>query len=434
MNIVAHSPHYNFTMEILLNFLVILIPIFFFLQILPRLQSKSGKVFFGLICSFSAVLSMTFPIVSGPDFLWDLRWIALTLSILYGGIISGSITATSIIIFRFIISGSISPALLNVVIVSVVFIAIFMYLRNYYLPAKHFNKFLLSILFSSITFIVTYLGIFIHFSVIGQIEQFYSFDLWLIILMALSYVFSYMLFAYFSEKIIADHEIKERIVEAEKLELISELAASIAHEVRNPLTVAKGFLQLNRHDGFGKKEHIDLVLSELKQAEQVITNYLDFAKPQIYHQESINMSKFLREIVDLLNPYSTFRGITMIHSIEEHLEINGDMARIRQTLVNIIKNAIEATQKSGVVEVNACYQKDYLQIEVIDTGIGISPEQIKKLGQPYYSTKTKGTGLGLMVTFQLVKAMSGEITYNSKVGVGTTVTILLPVSPFKQQG
>jgi two-component system sporulation sensor kinase B len=416
-----------FLKEFLLNFLIVLIPIFFFHRLIPILDDFRGKVYLGLIFSVSALLSMMFPIVGGTDFLWDLRWIALTLSVLYGGIVSGAITASVIVTFRFKISGDFSPAFLNVLVMAILFVIIFLCVRNYYLRTKRLNKFFLALLFSNITFLITYAAIATHYWIMNDLSSF-NFDFFSFFLpMAFSYVFSYMLFAYFSENIILDHEIKERIVAADKMEIISELAASIAHEVRNPLTVAKGFLQLNM-GGVQNPEHMDLILSELEEANRVVTNYLDFAKPEINMKKSINMSLFLTDLVELLTPFATYHGVSLTHEIEEGIIMYGDSSRIRQALVNIIKNAIEASKHGGVVKVSARSSNGNVEMVIKDTGVGLSKEQINNLGQPYYSTKTKGTGLGLMVTFKLIKAMSGKIQYESKVQEGTTVTVVLPMN------
>ena len=149
---------------------------------------------------------------------------------------------------------------------------------------------------------------------------------------------------------------RSQLVQSEKLTIVSELAASVAHEVRNPLTVVRGFIQLlfsndNTKEPPANKDYKNLVLSELDRAQDIITSYLDIAKQNYYQIESLNLSKLLEECASLMTSYANFKSVTIHQSIEPDLYIQGDVTKIKQVMINLIKNAIEAApEHEGKIE------------------------------------------------------------------------------------
>ncbi|MGE7218377.1 ATP-binding protein [Priestia koreensis] len=225
---------------------------------------------------------------------------------------------------------------------------------------------------------------------------------------------------------------KEKIHYAEKLNTLGELAASIAHEVRNPLTVVKGFLQLMNHDQ--KKErgeydqYIPLVLSELNRAESIISDYLTFAKPQFPKIEVFSLSDMLYDVLALLNPLAVKQGVNLHINVQIPLHLETDQNQLKQVFINLIKNSIEATDNSGTVTIHAQKEDDYVCVQVIDDGKGMNKEQLARIGTLFYTTKDRGTGLGTMVSLRIIEAMDGKITYKSEEGKGTEVHLLLPLN------
>lgn len=216
---------------------------------------------------------------------------------------------------------------------------------------------------------------------------------------------------------------------SEKIELISNLAASIAHEVRNPLQVTRGFLQLlgNKTQVEKDKSYMTLAIDELDRASEIITDFLTFAKPDLGEMMQLDISEELEQIVAILAPLATMSGGVIVFNREEKLHVRGNSSRLKQALINIIKNSIEALGEDGKIEI--LLQKssnNEIVIQIKDNGEGIHPDDLKRLGEPYYSKKTKGTGLGLMVTFRIVESMNGKISMKSTVGIGTEVCITLP--------
>lgn len=201
--------------------------------------------------------------------------------------------------------------------------------------------------------------------------------------------------------------------------------------MRNPLTVVKGFNQLLRNPDLTEEQknlYIQLSLEELNRAESIITDYLTFAKPSVEYLEKLELSKELDYIVHVLNPYATMRNtVIQVEKDDGPLHIFGESRELRQSLLNIMKNGIESMELGGTLVIQVQKVKEHAVITIKDTGKGMSSEQIEKLGTPYYSTKDKGTGLGTMVAFSIIKAMKGEIKVDSEIGKGTCFSISIPL-------
>jgi two-component system, sporulation sensor kinase B len=222
----------------------------------------------------------------------------------------------------------------------------------------------------------------------------------------------------------------EQIQQSERLKTTGQLAAAVAHEIRNPLTVVKGFLQLYQKDaGFSDdvKGNFTLMVDELNIAEQVITQFLSIAKPNNETEiETVNLKVVLQSVTDLLHSYGLLHDNKIELVMVEECNIAANNIEIKQLLINMIKNAIEASNIGDFVIVSAGRNKDCTEIKVVDYGQGMSEEEIKSLGTPFYSLKSKGTGLGLMVCYNIAAKYKGTIDFQSTKGEGTTVTIRFP--------
>jgi two-component system, sporulation sensor kinase B len=228
-----------------------------------------------------------------------------------------------------------------------------------------------------------------------------------------------------------NHYLKQKIMKTEKIEAISQMSAAISHEVRNPLTAVRGCLQLLKEKDIEEKkrmEFIDIALLEIMRAEEIINDYLTFAKPSLDHLDEINLSDDLKQAISIIKALANMNSIEIVTSFGSNIYVLGDHQRLKQCLVNILKNAAEAMPGGGTLTIH-CFEKyDEAWITISDTGIGMTKEQIERLGEPYYSTKgSNGTGLGMMVSHGIIRAMNGKVFTESEVGKGTTFTIIFPL-------
>jgi PAS domain S-box-containing protein len=222
---------------------------------------------------------------------------------------------------------------------------------------------------------------------------------------------------------------EEIIRKSDKLSVVGELAAGVAHEIRNPLTSLKGFLQLLQSKTNDNKIYFDIMLSELDRINFIVNEFLVLAKPQIINFQKKDLLKILQNITILLNTQAIINNVQINVDFDPSIPlIECEENLIKQLFINILKNAIEAMADGGEIKVQAMkYQNDRILIRCIDQGCGIPEERQIKLFEPFYTTKEKGTGLGLMVCYKIIEAHNGKITIESKINEGTTVNIILPI-------
>lgn len=220
-----------------------------------------------------------------------------------------------------------------------------------------------------------------------------------------------------------------RLQRHEKMEILSELAASVAHEVRNPLQVTRGFLQLLRETAEGNpKKYLGFALDELDRASDIITDFLTFAKPQLDDVTVLRLSAEFEHIEGILKPMANIQGGEIRVKLAEDLFIEGNSSKLKQAFVNIVKNSIEALDGEGEIDIWAYRENAEVVIHVKDNGAGMDEKELSRLGEPYFSSKSKGTGLGLMVTFRIIEVMRGKIEFKSQKGVGTEAIVRFPAA------
>lgn len=233
-----------------------------------------------------------------------------------------------------------------------------------------------------------------------------------------------------SERIKRQQMLYEQMKHNERLKTAGELAAAVAHEIRNPLTVVKGYLQIYDQDAAsdsGNKQKFRLLIEELETAEQVVTDLLSLSKPSTNRvAEKINVQTVIDNVAELLQSYGLSTKNKIEIDIENDCTINMNKMELHQVLVNIIKNAIEASYSGDSIVVRGVKRDEDVIITVTDYGKGMSSQELESIGTPFYSLKSKGTGLGIMICNQIVVNNNGSIHYESAVGKGTTVTIKLP--------
>ncbi|MFC7392827.1 PAS domain-containing sensor histidine kinase [Scopulibacillus cellulosilyticus] len=226
---------------------------------------------------------------------------------------------------------------------------------------------------------------------------------------------------------------EELLQQAEKLTVVGQLAAGIAHEIRNPLTAIKGFTQLL--ESSTENRYVRVILQELDSIENIVSDLLILAKPQVAQTEKTDLIYLLNRTVTLLNAQAIMKNIEILTDYEiEFLEIECEPDQLKQVFINVIKNALEAMENGGKIFIKLRFiREDRILIRIIDQGVGIPPDRLEKIGEPFYSTKEKGTGLGLMICQKIIQSHQGTMNVKSTLQKGTTVDITLPtlLSPEK---
>ncbi|RSL34009.1 PAS domain S-box protein [Salibacterium salarium] len=219
-------------------------------------------------------------------------------------------------------------------------------------------------------------------------------------------------------------ESEEQLRKKEKLSAVGELAIGLAHEIRNPLTTISGFLQLFKQ-GIYKHDYIDTAKKELQQIERLTNELLMFTTPKKF--EARDPLALLRQVVALFEPRVSTKNIKLITAFGSNIPfIYCDDCQLKQVFINILDNAIEATPNEKQIIIRAQREGDDVFIQIIDQGEGITEERLKKVGEPFYSNKEKGIGLGLTVSNKIVDTHGGSLQINSQKVSGTTVNLRFP--------
>ncbi|MFP9126534.1 ATP-binding protein [Niallia sp. BSM11] len=394
------------------------IPLLF---VLRNGQMENKKSLLILSSSAAIIACISFPIKVGNGILFDLRLVAQIFGSLYGGPIAALVLALVNILYRSLFDGI---GVINTLVVAPIHLIGLLFVRRWFLQRsikqKVFYSFLIGIFSTIITLAAVrwVSGIGIPIKLALQYALIQSIVLCLII--------------YVVEVIQKLWNVQNKIFQAQKMETVSQLAASISHEVRNPLTSVKGFMQLLQETALNdnQKNYLDISLSELDKAVKVIEDYLAFANPNPMDGiEALNVEEEIQRITQVLHPLANKSSIRM--EVETStIHIMSNQQYFSQCLVNICKNAIEAMEEhsSGILVIKTIKQKQEAVISISDTGIGMSKEEVSRLGEPYYSTKGKnGTGLGMMFVYNCIKEMGGSIQVESEKGNGTKFVIRLPI-------
>lgn len=228
-------------------------------------------------------------------------------------------------------------------------------------------------------------------------------------------------------------EKQSQLVEAEKLAGIGKLAAGIAHEINNPLTSVLTFSNLMLEQcppGDPRHDKLKLMVRETDRARTIVRQLLNFGRESVLKPEKINVNQPVTEIAESLAAQEAFKGIDLRMRLAGDLpQVYADPAQLGQVVLNILLNAIHAITPPGTIEVATRLAGRNVEVVFTDSGKGIPEEHMRKIFDPFFSTKsaTKGTGLGLAVSYGIIKKHGGEIAVASTVGKGTTFTVRLPI-------
>src|SRR5690625_228256 len=215
-------------------------------------------------------------------------------------------------------------------------------------------------------------------------------------------------------------EVEEMMIRSEKMSIAGQLAAGVAHEIRNPLTSIKGFLQLLQAGISKKEEYYKIMIDEIEKMEAITSEMLFISKPLTDHQEEESVNEMVEDVLILLGGQAKLKDMELIHSEAMDTFIYCDKSRIKQVILNIIKNAIEAMHHPGDILINHITKDAYVEINIIDEGEGIPEEIIHKLDEPFFTTKESGTGLGLMISKEILKQHNATMHISQNETKGST--------------
>ncbi|WP_445487089.1 PAS domain S-box protein [Niallia sp. 03133] len=221
---------------------------------------------------------------------------------------------------------------------------------------------------------------------------------------------------------------EEIVHRQDKLAAIGQLAAGVAHEIRNPLTSIKGyaeFLSLDETD-LNRQEFFSIILEEIERVNSIVEEFMMLSKPTVAVLEKKELLPIIKNVISILD-YQLRKSKTsvLLEYDKEQIFIECDENKLKQVFLNFIKNAIEAMPNGGDICIKVKV-KDKIEVTIKDSGIGMDKDQLKKLGEPFFTTKKDGNGLGLMVSFKIIENLNGKVYIESEKNKGTTFHFIFP--------
>ena len=408
--------------DFLLQLTFMLIPIFiYYTFITERVENdKNRKVIMTILWGISIIACMSFPVVFGQNARLELRIIPLLLGTLYGGFLPGIFLSVLIILYRLYFG--VDLGFYNTVAALLLTLPVILLFQKKFASSKKDIRVKIAV---TLSFYYCLIGL----TMFGILR---GFSLEYLIVPIIHLIFAVVVtwcFTMLIEAIREIHQLRLEMQNTEKLRVIGELTSVFAHEIRNPMQVTRGFLQLLDEPDLPdkKKEYIQISLEELDRADEIINDFLFFGKPSMNNNERIDVGYQLKRVVNIIQSYTLNRNVEIKTDLSDNCWIYANPQKLNQSVINILKNAIESMPTGGIVWITCTSTDDgYIKITIKDQGIGMTKKQIDMLGSPYYSLKENGTGLGMMVSFQIIHSFKGKIQVNSKKGIGTEIIILVP--------
>ncbi|GAA3406935.1 HAMP domain-containing sensor histidine kinase [Paenibacillus hodogayensis] len=412
--------------DLLLDMIDILFPLLLYQFICITNKSfyereRHRQILLGILCGTAIVLSMLLPEVITNDFNGDLRSIPLIISVVYGGYMGGIVSFSFFFLCRFFID--VDGFWLSAAASFLICAAAYMCAARFYSRTPRF-RFSLCLIAALAAW-----GVLWGASVIAaSTEEIHSAAL--AVQIGLLQLAAMCMSVVLMEVTIKAFSMQDQLIRTEKLNVTSQLAAAVAHEIRSPLTAVKGFLQLLLRNVEGKeRQYVEISMTELNRMEYIVDDFLNYSKPQTETIEVCSVREILKQMKETADPLARSKSIDIQVDAEQALWIEANPFKIKQALIHIIKNAIDASMApGGHISVKACRRSNQVCIDIQDYGTGMTPEQLEILGTPFYSTKTNGTGLGLMAAFRIVHAIHGKLEFRSVKGEGTTATMTVPAA------
>ncbi|HYQ48071.1 MAG TPA: PAS domain S-box protein [Thermodesulfovibrionales bacterium] len=222
--------------------------------------------------------------------------------------------------------------------------------------------------------------------------------------------------------------LQKKLVLSEKMAALGEVAAKVAHEIRNPLVSVGGFAKrLEKKLDGNLQEYAGIIVKEVSRLEGILREILGFVKEVRLAKEPVNLNFLMDEIIRLMESDIEERGVVLTREYQDIPEIFIDPNRVKEAIVNIITNAVQALSGAGTVGIRTYMNENNVVLEIRDTGRGIPPEELPSIFNPFFTTKTSGTGLGLAITHRIIQEHNGRIEVESMLEKGTVFRIYLPI-------
>ncbi|MEK4189337.1 MULTISPECIES: ATP-binding protein [unclassified Paenibacillus] len=407
---------------LLLNFLFLLFPVLTFLIFFENRAYSYNRLILVFMSAVTMSLCIAKPIRLEIGYIFDLRYIPFIIVALFGGYRNVFPLYIILNAYRFYVGGD--GVFYSFLFATAILILVPLY-KNRFLKLPSKGRVIAANLIALLI-----MGVYLF--ILGLVQDSLDRQFWILSLNALTtHVGVMSVIMILIEKIISNIKNRERIVQSERLNVVSELAASVSHEIRNPLTVTSGFLQLlNKSKTMTPEEKgfVELSLQELQRAEKIVSDYLSFAKPQSENMVYSNMKAESEYTKNIIMPYATMHKVDVQFNFNNSLNKSYDRNQIQQCLINLYKNGIEAMKETdgGTLFIDIFEKKQNIMISIKDNGVGMTKDEISRLGKPYYSTKAEGTGLGMLMVYSTVDKVKGNIEVDSEKGKGTTFLITIP--------
>ncbi|WP_409291979.1 ATP-binding protein [Peribacillus sp. SCS-37] len=223
-------------------------------------------------------------------------------------------------------------------------------------------------------------------------------------------------------------QIEDYMKNSEKLKITGEIAAGVAHEIRNPLTVIGGFVQMLLEEDSSRQHYYTIIQKEINRMNSIISEFLMLSKPHAAQMKIHDIYELVQEVVLLYQPVAHFKNVNIILDLphgEHFILCEGN--QMKQVFINILKNGFEALTCGGSIKLSVRRDK-HIHIVIEDDGDGIPEQILSKIGKPFFTTKEEGTGLGLMITERIIEQHKGKLEITSRVEEGTRLTITLPAA------
>ncbi|SDN80157.1 ATP-binding protein [Alkalicoccus daliensis] len=409
---------------LLVNFLFLLFPVSMYLIFFEnRAVPRQGKILLIIFSAVSLILCMSFPIQMEQGFIYDLRYIPFVLASLFGGYLVAFPLYVILNVYRFMIGGEF--AVDSFIFSTIIFIAV-PALKNYFLRKSSRSRIIIASLVSLLVMLF-YLITLLRFFTLND-PYFWEITANVLLIHVIGTAFIVTLI----ERIIINIDTREKLLQSERLALVSELSASVAHEIRNPLTVTSGFLQLLKQSGnlpSNEKRYVDLSLLEVQRAESIVTDFLSLAKPQEQNMVTSILQEEAEYVRNIMVPFANLHLVKISLRFSNTHQLYFDQNQMKQCLINICKNGIESMKDDpGTLYMDISERKNKVIIKVTDSGSGMNAEEISRIGKPYYSTKKEGTGLGMLMVYSTIDKLGGTVAIDSTPGKGTRITLTIPVN------